>query len=224
MPRRRPRWYLRYLVFFGSSISSCSPETDHPTGRASSGPRPVSSAWSCPAPRRRHPGRPASRAGPPAARDPRPKRRFHRSAAARRSSSGRGLRRPPPRRPPPPPAPDPLAVGARSAPAFAGRAQTLGAATSPAGLVLIPQAPIASAFDRLIALRHDLALVDPDLHADPTEGRLRLDEAVVDVRSDRVQRHATLGVGLGTAHLGAAESSGAGDLHPVGAGADRRCE
>src|ERR671935_223247 len=71
------------------------------------------------------------------------------------------------------------------------------------------------------ALRHDLALVDPDLHADPAEGRLRLDEAVVDVRPDRVQRDAALRVRLAATHLGAAEAAAADDLDPVRAGADR---
>ena len=46
----------------------------------------------------------------------------------------------------------------------------------------------------LVALGHDLALVDPDLHADAAVGRLRLGEAVVDVRAQRVQRDAALRV------------------------------
>src|SRR5512144_2110746 len=37
-----------------------------------------------------------------------------------------------------------------------------------------------------------LALVDPDLHADAAEGRAGLVEAVVDVRTERVQGHAAL--------------------------------
>src|SRR5262245_42263571 len=41
-------------------------------------------------------------------------------------------------------------------------------------------------------VRQDLALVDPDLHADPTERRTRLGFAVVDVGAQRVQRNATL--------------------------------
>src|SRR5206468_2889721 len=41
-----------------------------------------------------------------------------------------------------------------------------------------------------------LALVDPDLHADPAEGGARLVEAVVDVRAQRVQRHPALAVEL----------------------------
>src|SRR5207247_1552611 len=75
--------------------------------------------------------------------------------------------------------------------------------------------------DALEALGHDLALVDPDLDADAAEGRLRLDEAVVDVCADRVQRDAPLGVALGTAHLGAAEPTAALHLHAVGTGAHR---
>ena len=55
----------------------------------------------------------------------------------------------------------------------------------------------------------DVALVDPDLHADAAEGGPGLVEAVVDVRAQRVQRHATLAVELRAAHLGAAEAAGA---------------
>src|SRR6185503_6930872 len=55
------------------------------------------------------------------------------------------------------------------------------------------------------ALGHDLALVDPYLHADPAEGRAGLVEAVVDVGAHRVERHATVRVALGTRHLGAAQ-------------------
>src|SRR3954470_13688341 len=55
----------------------------------------------------------------------------------------------------------------------------------------------------------DLALVDPLLHADATEGGARLRLAVVDVGAQRVQRHATFAVPLLARHLGAAEASGA---------------
>src|SRR5699024_3602203 len=66
-----------------------------------------------------------------------------------------------------------------------------------------------------------VALVDPHLHADPAEGGTGLEEAVVDVGAQRVQRHPALTVELGAAHLRAAEP--AGDLHPdaLGAGAQR---
>ena len=57
-----------------------------------------------------------------------------------------------------------------------------------------------------------VALVDPDLHADPAEGGLRLVLAVVDERAQRVQRHPALAVELGPGHLGAAEAAAA--LHP----------
>src|SRR5690606_5855910 len=67
----------------------------------------------------------------------------------------------------------------------------------------------------------DVALVDPHLHADAAEGRAGLEEAVVDVRAQRVQRHTTLAVELRPAHLRAAEA--AGDLHAdaLGTGALR---
>src|SRR5919202_677576 len=57
-----------------------------------------------------------------------------------------------------------------------------------------------------------VALVDPDLHADPAEGGAGLVDAVVDVRAERVQRHPALAVELRPAHLGAAQATGA--LHP----------
>src|SRR6185503_16139437 len=97
-----------------------------------------------------------------------------------------------------------------------------GAAAKAARRVLVAEARLLLLGDALEALGHDLALVDPDLHADPAEGRLRLDEAVVDVRADRVQRDAALGVALRAAHLRAAEAAAALNLHAVGAGAHRR--
>src|SRR5260221_39120 len=63
----------------------------------------------------------------------------------------------------------------------------------------------------LEALGHDLALVDPDLDADPAERRLGLGEAVVDVGAQRVQRHTTLAVLLGARHLGATQAAAAAD-------------
>src|SRR5207244_3380995 len=58
----------------------------------------------------------------------------------------------------------------------------------------------------------DVALVDPDLHADAPERRARLRLAVVDVGPQGVQRHPAFAVPLLAAHLGAAEASAA--LHP----------
>src|SRR6185436_20132598 len=63
-----------------------------------------------------------------------------------------------------------------------------------------------------LAARDSVALVDPDLHADAAEGRTRLEEAVLDVGPQRVQRHPALTVELRAAHLGAAQT--ARDLHP----------
>src|SRR5690606_6149169 len=70
--------------------------------------------------------------------------------------------------------------------------------------------------------RGEVTLVDPDLDADPTEGRAGLVEAVVDVRAEGVQRHATLAVELGAAHLRAAETAGDLDPDALGAGAGGR--
>src|SRR5205807_9855461 len=112
-----------------------------------------------------------------------------------------------------------LAVALAVAPGLAGGSEPLGRAAPAPGLILLAE-PRLLLGHALVALRHDLALVDPDLHADAAEGRLRLDEAVVDVRADRVQRYAALRVHLGAAHLGAAEPAAADDLDPVRAGAD----
>src|SRR5690606_39264143 len=59
---------------------------------------------------------------------------------------------------------------------------------------------------RELLLGH-VALVDPDLHADATEGGARLVQAVVDVGAQRVQGHAALAVELAAAHLGATEAT-----------------
>src|SRR3954447_12032323 len=57
-----------------------------------------------------------------------------------------------------------------------------------------------------------IALVDPHLDADATEGGAGLVDAVVDVRAERVQRHPALAVELRPAHLRAAQATRA--LHP----------
>src|SRR4029077_6328890 len=62
-------------------------------------------------------------------------------------------------------------------------------------------------------VRKDVALVDPDLHADATERGARLGQAVVDVGAQRVQRHPALAVPLLAAHLRAAEATAALDAH-----------
>src|SRR6478735_9285161 len=67
----------------------------------------------------------------------------------------------------------------------------------------------------------DLALVDPDLHADAAEGGLGLVEAVVDVGTQGVQGHAALAVELGARHLGAVEAARALDPDALGTGTHR---
>src|SRR6266545_4513531 len=64
-------------------------------------------------------------------------------------------------------------------------------------------------------LRQHLAAHDPHLAADLPVRRLRLGEAVVDVRAQRVQRDAALAVPLVARHLGSAEPAGAGDADPL---------
>src|SRR5205807_154958 len=73
---------------------------------------------------------------------------------------------------------EPLAVGTAAAAALAGGAQPLDGAAATAARVLVAEARVAGR-DALVALGHDLALVDPDLHADAAVRRLRFDEAVV---------------------------------------------
>src|SRR5215468_4207521 len=57
-----------------------------------------------------------------------------------------------------------------------------------------------------------VALVDPDLDADPAKRRASLVHPVVDVRPQRVQRHPALAVELRPGHLRSAQPAGA--LHP----------
>ncbi len=118
---------------------------------------------------------------------------------------------------------EPFAILAAAATALAGGAEALAVRAAPPARAVGLGDPLA-AERPLVALRHDLALVDPDLHADPAVGRLRLGEAVVDVGADRVERDATLGVPLAAAHLAAAEAAAALDLDPLGARAHRRGE
>src|SRR5581483_3575658 len=106
---------------------------------------------------------------------------------------------------------------------LARSAETLGDAAAAARRVLVAEAGVASA-DPAVALRHDLALVDPDLDADAAGRGLRLDEAVVDVGANRVQRDAALRVLLGARHLRAAEAAGALHLDSRSTAADRRRE
>ena len=74
-------------------------------------------------------------------------------------------------------------------------------------------------FDRAL-VGEDVALVDPDLHADAAE-RLGFGEAVVDVGAQRVQRHPAFAVPLLAAHLGAAEPAAALHAHAERAGLHR---
>ena len=83
------------------------------------------------------------------------------------------------------------------------------------------RAGVLGLLGRPLLLGH-VALVDPDLHADLAERRLGLEEAVVDVRAERVQRNAALAIELGARHLGAAEATRALHADALGAGALRR--
>src|SRR6266540_1159020 len=82
----------------------------------------------------------------------------------------------------------------------------------------------AGAPGRARALREDLAAHDPDLAADLAVGGLRLGEAVVDVRTQRVERNAALAVPLVSRHLGAAEPARAGHADALRAELERRLD
>src|SRR5207244_1668545 len=118
------------------------------------------------------------------------------------------------------PRPEPFAVALAVAAALARGAEPFAVRAAPACLVLLPEPDVLLRVEAAVTLRHDLALVDPDLHADAAECRLRLYEAVVDVRANRVQRDTALGVGLGAAHLGSTQPSAALNADALGAGAD----
>src|SRR5581483_583700 len=118
----------------------------------------------------------------------------------------------------------PEALAVLAAAAAARGAETLGRAAAAAPCVLVAQPRVLAGEGVAEAGGHDLALVDPDLDADPPGGRARLDEAVVDVGADRVQRHAAFVVGLAPAHLAAAETARALDLHAGRTGANRARE
>src|SRR5262245_3908500 len=75
-----------------------------------------------------------------------------------------------------------LAILLPAAAALARSGEALGAPAEAARRVLVSEPCLLLLRNALEALGHDLAFVDPDLDADSAEGRLRLDEAVVDVR------------------------------------------
>src|SRR6185295_17277656 len=66
-----------------------------------------------------------------------------------------------------------------------------------------------------------VAAVDPDLDANAAVGRVRVDLAVADVRSERAEGDATLAVPLAPAHLCAAEAARDHDLHALRPGLHR---
>ena len=191
MPRRLPRCCLRCLTFFGASIRRHPPAAP----RAPRASRRGVSACGVSAPA------PGSR--------PRHGRLGHDriSTASRRLGDLRGpadgrvrpaTGRPPPQRP------------AKAQVRFAGRQARSASAGSDARAS-------ERALGRLFAIGDLVAVVDPDLHADLAERGLGLGGAVVDLRAERVQRHAALAVPLATRHLGAAQP--ATGLHPDAQGA-----
>src|SRR5262249_36514757 len=97
--------------------------------------------------------------------------------------------------------------------------------SAPLGLPLLdalghPHGSVASRFRRRGA--EHLALEDPHLDADRSVRRVRGRQAVVDVRTQRVQRHAPVAIPLAPRDLTAAQPARARDPDAVGAQAQRR--
>ena len=239
-PLRRPRCTRRNLTRRGRSISShpprhrptCRPGRVGASTRSSGLGRRRRSDGRCSG---RPPGRGRGRrpagfdgpAGPCCCKPPGPRPPPGPPAAATAAATGAATAAGPTRT---------AAAAARAATASALAARTAAATATPlrarrAELALgharaaaaTPRVDLAEprrlAVGALVALGHDLALVDPDLHADAAVGHLRLGEAVVDVRAQRVQRDAALGVLLRARHLRAAQAATALDLHALRAGA-----
>ena len=97
-----------------------------------------------------------------------------------------------------------------------GRRHDLTRALGPAGLAHGHGRFALDLVGRAALVGEDVALVEPHLHTDASGRCLGLAEPVVDVGSQRVQRHPTLAVPLGPAHLRATEAARA--LH-----ADAEC-
>src|SRR4051794_13704584 len=208
-PARRPRCCLRCLTRFGDSIyrppprgpPPVPPPPPPPRPRPPRPPRPPPGPPGPPGPPPRPPGPPGP---PPPPRPPRPPPPPAPPPPPPAPRAPRGPPPAPPGPPPPPPAPAPAAAAA-PAPAAAP------AAAIAAVLALLLRSLHLGEVGARVALGHDLALVDPALHADAPECRAGLVEAVVDVGAHRVQRDAAIRVALPARHLGAAEAPG--DLH-----------
>src|SRR6185503_21114201 len=69
---------------------------------------------------------------------------------------------------------------------------------------------------------HDLALEDPDLDPAGAVGGLRSRYAVIDIGSQRVQRHASFAVPLHACDFSTAQAAGAVDADALGTQAHRR--
>src|SRR5262249_4324817 len=71
---------------------------------------------------------------------------------------------------------------------------------------------------------HDLALEDPDLDPAGTHRRVGGGHAVINIRTQRVQRNATFTIPLHARDLGAAETAGAVDADSLGTETHRRLD
>jgi hypothetical protein len=71
------------------------------------------------------------------------------------------------------------------------------------------------------ALRQHIAVIDPDLDANDTVGRVRFGQAIVDIGAERLQWHAALRLFLDTRNLSAAEPATHHHLDALGASAHR---
>src|SRR4051812_28454253 len=202
-PARRPRCCLRCLTRFGDSIYRPPPRGPPPVPPPPP-PPPPRPPRPPPRPPRPPPGPPGPPGPPPRPPGPPPR---------------------PPRPPPRPPSRPPRPAGPPPAPprppAATAVTATAAATAVAAVLALLLRRFHLGEVGARVALGHDLALVDPALHADAPERRARLVEAVVDVRAHRVQWDAAVRVALGARHLRAAQATGDLDLAALRAGAHR---
>src|SRR5690606_37491059 len=75
--------------------------------------------------------------------------------------------------------------------------------------------------DAGLRLVEHFTLEDPNLHADDPVRGFRLAQTVVDIRTERVQRHASFAIALGPRDLGAVQASRNPNLHAQRADAHR---
>src|SRR5690606_6151135 len=114
-----------------------------------------------------------------------------------------------------------LAIGAATRTARTGTAGAAGRAPRAAVFPVGRGHRFLVGTERGLVAAQRVALVDPHLHADDAVCGERLRGAVVDVGTQRVQRHAPLAIPLAARDLGAVEAARAHDLDALGTEAHR---